>query len=158
MAVARHTMECIVAAAITVFGGIIIAGSMQLSIGWASTGPQSGYFPFRLGVMLCITGLLLLAQMFFDKETRTFVTGEQLKHSFAMFLPTLFLVVLMPFLGCYVSSCFYILYMMRRHGEMPWPKALLLAFLLIAALYGLFDYWFMVPLAKGPLEAWLGIY
>ena len=162
MALTRHSMELAVAAAITAFGGAIIAGSLQLSIGWASTGPQSGYFPFRLGVLLCITSGLLFLQLAFkqgkNEKEGTFATGEQIRRSLAMFFPTFVLVVAMPWAGCYVTSGLYLMYMARVHGSFSWAKAASLAVVLVVALYGLFDYWFMVPLAKGPIEAWLGIY
>lgn len=158
MALTRHTMELAVAAAITAFGGAIIAGSLQLSVGWSSTGPQSGYFPFRLGVLLCLASSLLFVQAAMGHERGVFATGEQMKRSLSVFFPTLALVLLMPWVGCYLSSGMYMMYMARVHGQVRWTRAAALAILLIVALYGLFDYWFMVPLAKGPVEAWLGIY
>lgn len=158
MALTRHTMELAVAAAITAFGGAIVAGSLQLSVGWASTGPQSGYFPFRLGVLLCIVGGLLFLQAALERENRSFATGEQLKRSWSMFAPTVVLVLLMPWAGCYISSGLYLMYMSRIHGRIRWAHSASLAVLLVVGLYGLFDFWFMVPLAKGPVEAWLGIH
>ena len=158
MTVQRRTMEMATAAAIAAFGGAIMAGSLQLSIGWAATGPQSGYFPFRLGVLLCIVSVLLFVQAAMSREREAFASREQFLRSLSIFTPTLILVLLMPWAGCYLSSGLYLLYMARAHGHFSWARALLLALCLVLSLYGLFDFWFKVPLAKGPIEAWLGIY
>lgn len=154
----RKTMEQVTATAITVFGGLIVAGSMQLSIGWGDAGPQSGYFPFRLGVLLCLTGTLLFLQAAKMGGNEVFASREQFLRTLVLFFPTLLLVVAMTWLGCYVTSGIYMYYMARRHGGFAHWRAACLALAIVLAMYGLFDWWFRVPLAKGPVEAWLGVY
>ena len=49
---AQRPVELGVAIAIAVFALIVIAGSLQVGIGWGPEGPKSGFFPFYLGVLI----------------------------------------------------------------------------------------------------------
>lgn len=162
MSVSRRSMELITASAITIFAGGIISGSLQLNVGWSELGPQSGYLPLRLGILLCITGALLFLQTALTREPdaghHSFATDEQLKRSWSIFAPTLVLVLVMPWVGFYFPSGAYLVYMARTHGQFTWSRAMTISFGFIVGLYVLFDFCFGVPLAKGPIEAWLGIY
>jgi hypothetical protein len=60
-------------------------------------------------------------------------------------------------LGSYVASGLFLAFMMRRHGGYGWLPAAVLGAVSIAVFYTVFDLWFRVPLAKGPLEAALGL-
>lgn len=158
MILTRRSMELATAAAIAAFGGAMVAGSLQLSVGWAATGPQSGYFPFRLGLLLCIVSALLFVQAAVSPRDSTgFATREQLLRSLSMFGPTLLLVLAMPWAGCYGATAVYLLYMARVHGDFSWPRATAVALATVLVLYLVFELWFQVPLAKGPIEAWLGL-
>jgi hypothetical protein len=48
--------------------------------------------------------------------------------------------------------------MMRRHGGYAWTTAFAGGAAVMATFFLIFDVWFRVPLAKGPIEAALGIY
>jgi hypothetical protein len=155
----RRSMEMAAAAALAAFGGAVIAGSLALHVGWAAqTGPQSGYFPFRLGVLLCaVSAILFLQAALSAKHGEGFATREQALRSLSIFVPTVLLVLAMTWGGTYAPTALYLLYMARRHGGFGWPKAAAIALVAVIALYVLFELWFGVPLHKGPLEAWLGI-
>src|SRR5258707_2420678 len=58
--------------------------------GWEATGPQPGYFPFYLSVILAGASLYGLIVAFLSrKEAReTFVTQAQLRRVSAVFVPT----------------------------------------------------------------------
>jgi len=151
-------MERAVAAVIAVFAGAIIAGSLQLDTGWSpDTGPQAGYLPLRLGVALVVVSLLIFAQNLRRTDDGHFVTGGQLRLTLAVFLPTVVLVLSMPWLGCYVPTWLYLIGMMRVQGRMALWRAVVMASFIVALFYSVFDLWFQVNLAKGPIEAWLGL-
>jgi len=162
MSVSRRSMELFAASAVTIFAGGIIFGSFQLNVGWSELGPQSGYLPLRLGILLCIVGVLLFLQTALTSAPHTghgsFATDEQLKRSWSILAPTLLLVLVMPWGGFYFPSGAYLAYMARTHGQFTWSKAITISFCFVVGLYALFDFCFGVPLAKGPIEAFLGIY
>lgn len=151
-------MELATAAAIGVFGGLVVAGSLQLQIGWSpETGPQSGYMPLRLGIMLCIVSVLLFLGTLRSADQASFVSRQQLKLTLAIFIPTVLLVASMPFLGCYAGSLLYLVYMLKVHGHANWPRSLLIPAIVVVVFYLVFELWFQVELVKGPIESFLGI-
>lgn len=156
MAVSRRTLEIAAAATLGLFGAAVIAGSLQLNTGWGATGPQSGYVPLRLGVLLAIVSALLLLQAVRVPGDEPFATGEQLRRSLSLFLPTVVMAVAMAFLGIYLTGAVYLAYMARRHGGLSLPRAVALGIVSTLLFFAVFELWFGVPLAKGPIETWLG--
>jgi hypothetical protein len=61
-------------------------------------------------------------------------------------------------LGCYLPSGVYLAWMMRRHGGHGWLLSAAYGAAVMVAFFLVFDLWFRVPLAKGPLEALFSIY
>src|SRR5665647_53175 len=80
----------------------------RTGIAWDSTGPQAGYFPFYLSVILAGASLYGLVPAFLaHKEApETFVTRAQLRRVIAVFVPTLLFCLATQFLGLYVASFF----------------------------------------------------
>ena len=126
--------------------------------GWESTGPQPGYFPFYLAVILAGASLYGLVAAFLSrKEAReTFVTQAQFRRVLAVFVPTVLFVLTTQFLGLYVASFLLISGFMYFVGKIAWWKSLLTAFIFTAAMFITFDIAFDVIMPKGPLEAALG--
>ena len=54
------TMEIIVAALFFAFGAVVMFDSYRIGASWASDGPESGYFPFYTGLIICAAALVLL--------------------------------------------------------------------------------------------------
>jgi hypothetical protein len=126
--------------------------------GWESTGPQPGYFPFYLSVILAGASLYGLVAAFLSRKeaSETFVTQAQLRRVLAVLVPTVLFVLATQFLGLYVASFLLISGFMRLVGKIAWWKSLLTAFIFTAAMFVTFDVAFDVIMPKGPLEAALG--
>ena len=126
--------------------------------GWESTGPQPGYFPFYLAVILAGASLYGLVAAFLSrKEAREiFVTQAQLRRVMAVFVPTVLFVLTTQFLGLYVASFLLISGFMYFVGKIAWWKSLVTAFIFTAAMFVTFDIAFDVIMPKGPLEAAFG--
>src|SRR5881397_977273 len=125
---------------------------------WDSTGPQPGYFPFYLSVILGGASLYGLAGAFLSRKqaAETFVTRAQLRRVMAVFVPTALFCLAMQFLGLYVASFLLISAFMRVVGKIALWKSLLTAFVFTAVMFVTFDIAFDVIMPKGPLEAVLG--
>jgi putative tricarboxylic transport membrane protein len=130
----------------------------RTGIGWDSTGPQPGYFPFYLSVILGGASLygLVAAAMTRKQDAETFVTRAQLRRVMAVFVPTLLFCLATQFLGLYVASFLLIAGFMRLVGRIALWKSLLTAFIFTAAMFVTFDIAFDVIMPKGPLEAAFG--
>jgi len=130
----------------------------RTGIGWDSTGPQPGYFPFYLSVILAGASLYGLVTAYLSRQevAETFVTRAQLRRVMAVFVPTLLFCLVTQFLGLYVASFVLIAGFMRFVGKIALWKSLLTAFLFTALMFVTFDIAFDVIMPKGPLEAAFG--
>lgn len=158
--VATYVVEAAVAFCVLVFGVVVIAGSSKLGSGWTTDGPGAGYFPFYIGVILCIAGLGVFYQALFTKNKNTdiFVDNEQLKLVLSVFVPALVYVLAVQFLGLYVASAVYIALFMIILGKFSKVKSVITALCVVTLFFFMFEVWFKVPLFKGSLDplAFLG--
>jgi putative tricarboxylic transport membrane protein len=156
--VSARTMELVVAGALMALAAVIMWDSWRIGARWGDDGPGAGYFPFRVGVIL----FAVSAATFFTKLRDAsaagvpFVERAQLSLVLQVFVPTLVFVALIPFLGIYVAGAIFIAYFMIRLGSYGAHVAAPVALGVPAALFVLFEVWFLVPLPKGPLEAAFG--
>ena len=157
-----RTWEVLMALAFLVFGAVVVWDSRRLGSGWSPDGPQAGYFPFYIGVLICISSLANLVASLGTgaKGTKAFVEWRQLKMVLIVMVPCMIYVALIanPWfsLGIYVASAIYIAAFMRILGKYPWPKTAAVSIGTMGVFFLMFEIWFKVPLPKGPLEAWLG--
>jgi hypothetical protein len=130
----------------------------RTGIAWDSTGPESGYFPFYLSVILAGASLygVVTALLSREEAAETFVTRAQLRRVMAVFVPTLLFCLATQYLGLYVASFLLISAFMRMVGKIALWKSLLTAFLFTAIMFVTFDIAFDVIMPKGPLEAAFG--
>ncbi|HVR53857.1 MAG TPA: tripartite tricarboxylate transporter TctB family protein [Pseudorhodoferax sp.] len=148
----RQSLEVGTAGLISLFSAAVIHGSLQLETGWGSTGPQAGYFPLRLAILLLVVGLLLTAHAVWRPVPGVFATGEQLRRVLSQFIPTLALALAAPFTGFYLAAAVFLVYMARVHGGFGWGRALLVGVGAAVVMFCVFEVWFGVPLVRGPLE------
>jgi putative tricarboxylic transport membrane protein len=130
----------------------------RTGIAWDSTGPEPGYFPFYLSVILGAASLYGLVAAFLSRREagETFVTRAQARRVMAVFVPTLLFCLATQFLGLYVASFLLISGFMRLVGKIALWKSLLTALVFTAAMFVTFDIAFDVIMPKGPLEAAFG--
>ena len=53
-------VEIGVAVAMIAFGAVVIAGSLQVGVGWGVEGPKAGFFPFYLGITIILASVMNL--------------------------------------------------------------------------------------------------
>jgi hypothetical protein len=70
--------------------------------------------------------------------------------------PAVGFVLVMQFLGMYVASALYMALYMRWIGRYAWAPVALVSVAFPVITFLVFERWFLVPMPKGPLEAWLG--
>ena len=158
-AASTRAVEMAVAVLIFAIGAIVMWDSVRLGASWADDGPQAGYFPFYVGLLICLsTGVVFFRALAArSRGAHAFVSRGQLLLVLKMLVPTIAYVVLIKFLGIYVASTLYIAFFMKWLGRYPWAKTVGVAVGVSVVFFLLFELWFKVPLPKGPLEAWLGL-
>ena len=153
---AHRWVEVGVALAMALFGVIVIVGSMQVGIGWGPEGPKSGFFPFYLGVVIIGASAANLARAVIDiAPDVVFADWDQLKQVVSVIIPTTAYVLVIPWLGIYISSAVLIALFMKWFGRYGWLLTVVIAVAVPAITYVLFEKWFLIPLPKGPVEDFL---
>jgi len=155
----QKSAEMAVAASIFLLGAIVIYDSARLGARWGDDGPQAGYFPFYIGLILCASSAVNLALALLNRrdQDRTFVELGQLKLVLTVLIPSAIYVGLIGWTGIYVASAVYVAFFMRRLGKYPWWKVAAVSIGNSVAFFLIFEIWFKVPLPKGPVEALLGL-
>jgi hypothetical protein len=151
--------EIAVAAAFFVLGAIVVFDSVRLGARWIADGPQPGYFPFYLGLIICASSAItiVLALLMPAENNRTFVERGQLKLVLSVLIPSAVYVALVGWLGIYVSAVLFIALFMRWLGKYPWWKVAAVSLGNSIVFFLIFERWFLVPLPKGPVETLLGL-
>jgi putative tricarboxylic transport membrane protein len=156
----QKSAELAVAALFLLFGGIVIADSVRLGFGWQEVhGPRPGYFPFIIGLIMCVAALINIARALtmHGGHNKTFVEVGQLKMVLSVLVPTAVFAALVTWIGIYAAAVLFIGFFMRWLGKYSWWKVAVVALGTAVVLYLVFEKWFKVPLPKGPLENLLGL-
>jgi len=126
---------------------------------WGDDGPQAGYFPFYLSVLMSAACIFGLARLLVNsgRSAEGFITRHQFTRVMQVFVPTLGFVVATEFLGLYVASFLLVAGFMWWIGGIALWKSVLTSFLFAAAMFLTFEIAFNVIMPKGPLEAAFGL-
>jgi hypothetical protein len=132
---------------------------VRLGARWAEDGPQAGYFPFYVGLLVCLSAVVNFVMALTGRKDagRDFVELDKLKLVLAVLVPAAIYVALISWIGIYVASVVFIAFFMRWLGKYPWWKTAMVSIGTMVAFFLIFEVWFLVPLPKGPLENWLGV-
>jgi putative tricarboxylic transport membrane protein len=157
--VSTRTMELVVSGLFIAFACLVMYDNWRIGARWGSDGPQAGYFPFYIGAIMFIAsavtfGVNLLAHG--GGSRSSFVGRAEFLRVLQVLVPTVLYVLMIGFLGLYVSSAIFIAFFMSWLGKYPLYKIVPVAILIPIALFFMFEIWFLVPLPKGPLETALG--
>jgi putative tricarboxylic transport membrane protein len=145
-------------------GALVVWDSRRLGAQWASDGPQAGYFPFYIGLIICIASvanaLAALGAAARGGGGKPFVMWSQLKMVLTVMAPSVVYVALISnpvySLGIYEASVLFIGFFMRFLGNYRWPTIAAVSVGVMTAFFLMFEVWFLVPLPKGPIEALIG--
>jgi len=153
----HRSVEIGVALLMAVFAAIVIAGSLQVGVGWGAEGPKAGFFPFYVGLVILGSSIINLGAVVSERgDRRLFAEWGQLGQVMSMLVPTALYVALIPWTGIYLASALLIALFMRWLGDYGWGKVAAISIGVPVVTFVIFEKWFLVPLPKGPLEAALG--
>ena len=154
----HRSVEIGVALGMALLAVIGIFGSINVGIGWAAEGPQAGFFPFYVSLIVLVSCAVNLVGIWREPSMgKLFAEWVQLRQVLAVVAPTTVFVFLVPVLGMYVSSTLLIGVFMKWLGRYRWPLVLAVSIGVPVVTFLMFEKWFLVPLPKGPVEDWLGL-
>ena len=145
-------------AVIFIVGAVMMFDNYRIGAGWSREGPESGYFPFRVGAIICIASVVVFLRLLADRQlgARLFVSWHRLRRVLLVLVPTMIFVLAIQLIGIYVAAAVFIAAFMRVMDGYAWPKTVLISAGVSGMLFWLFEIQFLVPLPKGPLEALFG--
>jgi len=157
-AFSQKAAEIAVAVLFLAIAAVVMYDSRRLGAKWDFDGPQAGYFPFYIALIMAIASVanlvFALRRTFKD---RTFVEVGQLMLVLKVLVPAAIYVAAIVWTGIYVASTVFIAFFMRWLGKYPWWKVVVVSVATSVVFFLIFEVWFKVPLPKGPLEAALGL-
>jgi len=156
--VGMRPMEIATLAMVLAFALLMAWDNWKTGARWESTGPEAGYFPFYVSLILagaCAWGLGREA-MRIGRRDWPFVRRAQFKRVLQVFLPTLAYVPVTQWLGLYVASFALIAGFMYFVGHIKAWKSVLTAYTFSMVMFLVFEVAFDVIMPKGPLERYFG--
>ncbi|MBM3358271.1 MAG: tripartite tricarboxylate transporter TctB family protein [Betaproteobacteria bacterium] len=149
--------EIITAVVILVVGIAMAVDSWTLGSGWGRAGPEAGFFPFWLGVLLSISASALIVQAALTRSVKgPFLSREQLVRVAKVGCPAVGALILIHWVGLYISTALYLAVYMKWVGRHSWRLVLAVSAGTPLLTFVVFEIWFTTQMPKGPLEVWLG--
>jgi hypothetical protein len=153
----HRSVEAGVAIVVGVLGLITVFGSLKVGTGWGDEGPKAGFFPFYIGLIIVVSSVVNLFQLFTaENDNAVFATRDQIYKVLTVVIPTAVYVAIIPFAGIYVASALLIGLFMIWLGKYSAVVAIPIALAVPIFVFVTFERWFLVPLPKGPIEKLLG--
>ena len=154
----QKSAEVVVSVLFLALGALVIYDSVRLGARWGSDGPEAGYFPFYIALLMSIASAVTLVLALVKKgEDRAFVAVDQLKLVLSVLVPSIVYVGLIALLGIYVASAIFVAFFMRWLGKYLWWKVAAVSIGNSVVFFLVFEIWFKVPLPKGVVERMLGL-
>ncbi len=145
--------EIWVSVAFVCLGIMVIADSIRLGFMWGMSGPESGFFPFYLGVGIVISSLLVLYDVYarYKKEGagKPLMPPGAIKPILWVLIPATGMVLITEFVGLHIAAALYLAFYMRVVGKIGWVTTLLVGIISPLSLYVTFDKLFLIPLPQG---------
>jgi putative tricarboxylic transport membrane protein len=156
--VASRSVDIVVSLMLLALALLLGWDSTRIGAWWAEDGPQAGYFPFYLSLLMGGASVYGLVTAFLARHAANepFVTRDQFGRVMQVFVPTLAFCVLTQFLGLYVASFLLVAGFMWWIGRIALWISVLTSFLFTAVMFATFEIAFNVIMPKGPLEAAFG--
>jgi len=158
--ISRFTAEVATATLTAGLGLAAVVGALEFGIGWGDAGPESGTFPFYIGLLVVAASAGTLFQAVAGRHNLkdVFLDREQARRVASFFLPIVVFVIVARLLGLYVATALYLTFVMWVQGGYRLIISAASGIAAAIAFYFVLEVAFQVPLLKGPLEAALGLY
>ena len=134
-------------------GLLVVGDAIRLGFGWGMSGPESGFFPFYMGLGIVISTFFIVRRgiKILKKEGmgKPLIAKGGLTQILWVLLPAIGVVLLTELLGLHLATVLYLAFYMGVVGRIPWGKVILLSLLVPLVIYVLFDRIFLIPLPEG---------
>lgn len=134
-------------------GIVVVIDSIRLGFMWGRTGPESGFFPFYLGVGVIIASSIVLIKAVKEYvkqgEGKPLMPPGALKPILWVIIPSTAMVVITELVGLHIAAALFLAFYMRFVGKIGWMTTCLVSIISPLSLYITFDKLFLIPLPAG---------
>ena len=153
--VSGRSLEAATALVTGAFGAAVVVSSLDNGIGWSAAGVESGTFPFIVGLVILAGSVFNLVQGWL--HARAVILGpSELKRLGILFVPAAVYVGIIPLIGMYLASAFYVFGALAWHRRGSLLLSALSAIGAALALYLIFELTFQISLPRGALSSIIG--
>lgn len=152
--------DAVVAVAFVVISAFVIYEGVKLGPGWGDSGPEPGFFPFALAVLMLIGGVAVLVQEFVRALQRHgskpfFEHRDETAELLRVGLPIAAAIATVPVLGLYIMAALYTWLFAWWHGRFRWHTSVIAGVTLPVVIYLVLREGFRIPM---PYSVWYGVY
>ena len=155
MMISGRSLEAGTALITGAFGAAVVISSLDNGIGWGAGGVDAGTFPFIVGLIILCGSIFNLVQGWLQARD-VVLRSSELKRLAALFVPAVIYVGIIPLIGMYVASAFYVFAALAWHKRGAFLYAGFAAIATALALYLIFEVTFQISLPRGALGEALG--
>jgi putative tricarboxylic transport membrane protein len=144
--------DLVVVLLLLAFGVGVVVQAQSVGPGWARGRPESGFFPYWLGVILIVLCLIVAAQLLWRwrRLTEPFFHDRRALGSVLKVVGTAGVALaLIYFVGFYAAAVLYMLLYTRWVGRHRWSTALAVSLGIPIAIYVVFERWLLILLPRG---------
>ncbi len=153
----NKSADLLVAAILLALGLVVGWDSYQLGAGWGADGPQAGFFPMLMAVLVVGGCLIIMRQATKGtssvKGEKRFVPPGGMKPVLTVFIPACGMVLLTEVVGLYVAAMIYLIGYIRWVGQFRWRTVLLVSIPIPLVFWWLFEKIFLIPMPMGMFGA-----
>lgn len=150
--------EIIVAGLFILLAAIVIGDTVRIGSGWTEYGPAAGFVPFWEGVLLMVSGFVILVSGWRQKGGDNFFHGrEGLMEVIRIAFTSVLLTIGIVFLGVYISTILYGILFARWLGKHRWISSIAFAIITAFVVFFGMEKGLKITLPKSPLY-WKGLF
>jgi len=154
-----RTADIVTGAIIMAFGLLVVFDAARLGFGWGENGPQAGFYPFVMGMIMVIGCIIIIIQAIqrkgVAKSDKPFIPREAVKPVLQVVIPATLMVAATEYIGLYLAAAIYMGIYMRWIGKHSWKAVLPLAIIVPSVTWYVFEKLFLIPMPQGSLMGWL---
>jgi hypothetical protein len=148
-----RTADIAVAAILMAIGCVVAYDAVRLGAGWGLEGPQAGFFPILMSILVIGGGIIIIRQALTGKSSvkgeKRFVPAGGLMPVLTVCIPAIGMVLLTEVVGLYIAAMIYLAGYIRLVGAFHWRTVLLVSIPIPLIFFVVFEKIFLIPMPMG---------
>lgn len=147
--ITHATVEYVVCAFLLLMGIVLFQEALRLGPGWGVNGPQPGFFPFVMTLMVVGGALVTVFLSLRSPDKRPFFeVSEEIVDLVKVGTPVLVAIFILQWAGIYITAGLYIGFFMAWYGRFKWYWALFGAVTLPVVMWLVLTRGFNLPMPR----------